>query len=140
NAPTARPTCRRRARWARRNRWHAGTSDPRPCHPPRGIPAVSKPFDATTRYLLEAHPDSWPGYVGSAGGWPVRVIDSELSTITSESDKVLRVEAPEPWLLHIELQSSYDSTLARRLLRYNVLLDGCHDLPVQSVAVLLRAA
>jgi predicted transposase YdaD len=40
--------------------------------------------------------------------------------------------------LHIELQSSDDRTLPRRLLRYNVLLDLRHDLPVRSVAVLLR--
>ncbi|HEX8203516.1 MAG TPA: hypothetical protein VF590_23775 [Isosphaeraceae bacterium] len=99
---------------------------------------MSKPFDAATRYLLEAHPDAWLGHLGWPRAWPVRVINAELSTITSEADQALRVEAPEPWLLHIELQSGHDRDLARRLPRYNVLLDGRHDLPVQSVVVLLR--
>jgi predicted transposase YdaD len=99
---------------------------------------MTKPFDATTRYLLEAHPDAWPRYLGWPVPWPVGVINADLSTITSEADKVLRVGAPEPWLLHIELQSGHDRDLARRLLRYNVLLDVRHDLPVQSVVVLLR--
>jgi predicted transposase YdaD len=99
---------------------------------------MPKPFDATTRYLLEAHPDAWPRYFGLPSAWPVGVINADLSTITAEADKVLRIGAPEPWLLHVELQSSYDRILPRRLLRYNVLLDLRHDLPVQSVAVLLR--
>jgi hypothetical protein len=99
---------------------------------------MPKPFDATTRYLLEAHPDAWPRYFGLPSAWPVGVINADLSTITAEADKVLRIGVPEPWLLHVELQSSCDRLLPRRLLRYNVLLDVRHDLPVRSVAVLLR--
>jgi len=99
---------------------------------------VSKPYDATTRFLLESFPGDWPDYLGTARGWPIRVINADLSTITSEADKVFLVEAPEPWLLHVELQSGHDREIPRRLLRYNVLLDGRHDLPVESVLVLLR--
>ena len=50
---------------------------------------------------------------------------------------MLRVEGPGPFLLHVEVQSSYDPSLPRRLFRYNALLDLRHELPVQSVAVLL---
>ncbi|HEX8204387.1 MAG TPA: hypothetical protein VF590_28165, partial [Isosphaeraceae bacterium] len=99
---------------------------------------MSKPFDATTRYLLEAHPDAWPRYLGLPTEGPVGVINADLSTVTAEADKVLRIEGPEPWLLHVELQSGPDRALPRRLLRSNVLLDLRHDLPVLSVAVLLR--
>ena len=99
---------------------------------------MSKPYDATTRFLLESFPGDWPDYLGTARGWPIRVINADLSTITSEADKVFLVEAPEPWLLHVELQSGHDREIPRRLLRYNVLLDGRHDLPVESVLVLLR--
>ena len=66
------------------------------------------------------------------------MIDSDLSTVTAEADKVFRVVGPEPYLVHIEMQSSADPTLPRRLLRYNVLLDYRHDIRVWSVAILLR--
>jgi hypothetical protein len=51
---------------------------------------------------------------------------------------VIWVEDPSPWILHIELQTSYDRLLVRRVLKYNVLLSDRHDVPVMSVAVLLR--
>jgi hypothetical protein len=40
--------------------------------------------------------------------------------------------------LHLELQTSRDPELSRRLLRYNVLLYGRHGLPVHTAVVLLR--
>src|SRR4051812_20443467 len=41
-------------------------------------------------------------------------------------------------MIHVELQSSADRALPRRLFRYNALLDIRHDLRVRSGAVLLR--
>ncbi len=82
-------------------------------------------------------PTGWPSPAsGRSSG--VAPIDSNLSTITAEADKVLRVEGPEPWLAHFELQSSHEAHLPRRLLRYNALLDDRHDLPTRSILVLLR--
>jgi hypothetical protein len=51
---------------------------------------------------------------------------------------VLLVEGPAPYLLHIEFQSWRDPMLPRRLLWYNALIDYKHQIPVQTVAVLLR--
>ncbi len=99
---------------------------------------MAKPFDATTKDLLESDPVAWMTYLGLHPQGAVEVIDSDLSTITAEADKVFRVVEPEPYLVHIEMQSSADATLPRRLLRYNVLLDYRHNLRVWSVAVLLR--
>ena len=101
---------------------------------------MAKPFDASAKYLLEAFPEDWPAYLGTAGGWPVRAVDADLSTVTSEADKVLLVEAPERWLMHVEVQARHDLTIPARLLRYNVLLDEKHGLPVQSVVLILRPA
>jgi hypothetical protein len=101
---------------------------------------MAKPFDATTKELLEADPPAWLNYLGLHPIGPVEVIDAELSTVTAEADKVYRVGGPEPYLVHVEMQSSPDATLPRRLLRYNALLDYRHDLRVWSVAVLLRPA
>jgi hypothetical protein len=62
-------------------------------------------------------------------------MNSDLSTVTAEADKVIRVEGQEPWLVHIELQAGHDQTLPRRLLRYNAMLNVRHDLPVHTVAM-----
>ena len=91
-----------------------------------------------TRSLLEKYPADWLNQLGLIHGEPVRVMNSDLSSVTAEADKVIRVEGAEPWLVHIELQTGYDSTLPRRLLRYNALLNLKHDLPVHTVAILLH--
>jgi hypothetical protein len=63
--------------------------------------------DATRRNLFELEPVAWlevfeapvldPGLVG--------VADSNLSTVTAETDKLVRVGGPEPYLFHPELLS-----------------------------------
>lgn len=99
---------------------------------------MAKPFDVTVKHLLEAYPGAWLAYLGLNATGPVDLIDADLATVSAEADKMMRVNDALPWLVHVELQASYDPTLGQRLLRYNVLLDSRHGLPVQSVAVLLR--
>src|SRR4051794_24089543 len=99
---------------------------------------MPKTFDALTRSLLESHPADWLTLLGLIHGEPARVVNSDVSTVTAEADKVIRVDGPEPWLVHIERQTGLNTTLPRRLLRYNALLNLRHNLPVHSVAVLLR--
>ena len=99
---------------------------------------MSKPFDATTKELLEAHPEAWLRLLLRSEVPPVVVLNADLSTITTEADKLLRVEGPEPWLVHVEFQSSYDATLPLRLQRYNILAHTRHGLPALSLVVLLR--
>jgi predicted transposase YdaD len=98
----------------------------------------SKPFDVTTKHLLEMRPADWLEYVGCKRRGPVRLIDADLATVTAEADKVLRVDETEPWLAHFELQAAYQRRLGRRTLRYNVLLDDRHGVPVESFVILLR--
>ena len=99
---------------------------------------MSKPFDNTTKELLEAHPETWVRLLLQADVGPVRVLNADLSTITTEADKVLCIEEAVPWLVHVEFQSRHDATLPLRLQRYNLLIQFRHGLPVQSVAVILR--
>jgi hypothetical protein len=67
---------------------------------------------------------------------PIDVIDADLSTVTTEADKVLRVHDAVAWLLHLELQASRDRYLGHRVLKYNTLLYERHRLPIHSVVVL----
>jgi predicted transposase YdaD len=99
---------------------------------------MPRPFDATLKELIETYPHDWLAQLDLPASLPVDVIDADLSTITTQADKVLRVQDAPPWLLHLELQASRDPHLAGRLHRYNVLLHYRHALPVHSVVVLLR--
>jgi predicted transposase YdaD len=98
---------------------------------------MAKPFDATTKALVESYPADWLRWLG----WPAgqaELIDADLATVTPAADKVMRVTAPERWLLDLELQSSYKLEVPGRLHWYNTLLRQRHGLPVRSVVVLLR--
>jgi predicted transposase YdaD len=99
---------------------------------------MPKPFDATLKELIEAYPRDWLAQLGLSSLAPVDVIDADLSTVTTQADKVLRVHDVVPWLFHLELQASRDPHLSGRLHRYNVLLHYRHGLPVHTVLVLLR--
>jgi predicted transposase YdaD len=99
---------------------------------------MPKPFDAATKYLVERQPADWLEYLGFPRG-PVTVIEADLSTVTAAADRVLQVEEPDPWLLHLELQSSYDRDLVGRMLEYHVLLWRRTGLGVRTAVVLLRS-
>ncbi|MGP0069835.1 MAG: hypothetical protein ACLQGP_40315, partial [Isosphaeraceae bacterium] len=101
-----------------------------------------KPFDATTRGLIEMGPSDWAEYLGSRSPDPgrVRVIESNLSTVTAEADKVLWIDDPEPWIEHVELQAGRDARLVDRGHLYSTLLEYQFRVPIRSTLVLLRPA
>lgn len=101
---------------------------------------MTKPYDATTKDLIEADPAGWVTYLGHpVSPSAVRLVDDDLSTVTTGADKVIRVTNPHPWLLHLEIQTVADAQMARRLLRYNAMLQLRHEVPVASAVVLLRS-
>lgn len=99
-----------------------------------------KQFDATTRDLFDLGPADWPGYLRVAipKRARVEVIDSNVSTVTAETDKVLRIVGKPSWILHVEFQAASDRRLAERVARYHLLLAYKHRSLVRSVVVLLR--
>jgi predicted transposase YdaD len=67
------------------------------------------------------------------------VIDADIATVSGAADKVLRVSAGPPYLLHLEFVSGHDAPeLPRKLHVRSALLEDRHDLPVRSAVVLLR--
>ena len=98
-----------------------------------------RPFDVATRQLIDRDPAAWLTWAGLTVDGPVQALDSEVSTVLAEVDKVLRVDAASPWLAHLEIQASRDQQLPLRLLEYHALLLHRHNLPVASVVVLLRS-
>jgi hypothetical protein len=102
---------------------------------------VSKPYDAAGKVLLELDPAGWLSLLGATRPADrVRVVDADLSAVSLASDKVVRVDDPDPWLMHLEFQAGHDLGLLPRLFAYQGLLHDRHRLPVARVVVLLSAA
>lgn len=101
---------------------------------------MATPFDAAAKDLIEMAPADWLAFLGQPRPPElVRVIDADLSaTVSTSTDKVIRVDDPEPWLLLIELQAAWDGDLPFDLLRRYALLRHRHRLPVSCAIVLLR--
>lgn len=100
---------------------------------------MTRPYDVTGKDLLEIAPEAWLDYLGRPRpAERVRVIDSDVSTVSMAADKVIRIEDQDPWILHVELQSSRDTGLLPRILTYHALLRHRHGIPVATVLILLR--
>lgn len=95
-------------------------------------------YDATAKFLVQNFPRDCLSLLGHQALGDVQVIESDLSTVAAEADKVLHVSGPVPHLVHLEFQASADPRMGLRLLRYNVMLQHEHGLPVSSALVLLR--
>ncbi len=98
---------------------------------------MPKPFDVTTKELLEIDPRVWLELLLGRKVGEVSILNVDLSTITTEADSVLLVQETEPWVVQLEFQSSYDSDLPLRLQRYSILVHYRHRFPVVSIALLL---
>jgi hypothetical protein len=97
---------------------------------------MSKPFDATLKDLIRAYPADWLAHVGERVTAPPEVLSVELSTVTAAADALIRVGRK---VVHIDVESGPDDSLAERMLLYNVLAHRHSGLPVRSVVVLLRS-
>ena len=106
---------------------------------------MAKDFDTAGKHLFDRHPRAWLALLG----WPLpptdaglAVVDSDLSTVSRAADKLVRVDGvADPYVAHVEFQTSGGPGLDGRMLEYNVLARGRHDgLPVRSVAFLFRPA
>jgi hypothetical protein len=95
-------------------------------------------LDTTIKDILRAQPQQWLERLGLPAH-PCRWIDTDLSTVAAVTDKVIWVDAPnQSWLLHLEFMTYYDRKLAQRLRRDHALLQYHYEVPVTTLAVLLR--
>jgi hypothetical protein len=96
---------------------------------------MSKPFDATLKDLICSYPADWLTQFGVPVTETPIVISADLSTVTAAADTLIRVG---DLVVHIDVESGPDDSLARRMLLYNVLAHHHSGLPVRSIAVMLR--
>ena len=103
---------------------------------------MPKPFDSTMRGLIEFEPAAWLRFlhINVADPSRVRVVDSDLSTVSAQADKVLYIAGPDPWVEHLELQAARDTQLAERAHWYSTIMRHRLKVPVHSTIILLRPA
>ena len=103
---------------------------------------MTKPLDASMREIYEIEPAEWMEFLGIPVPDPalVDVIESNLSSVTAESDKLIRRGGPDPLIVHTEFLSGRVVSYPRHLHRYNALAGYKYRVPVWSVLFLLRPA
>lgn len=97
---------------------------------------MPKPFDATLKDLIRTYPADWLKPLGVKITDRPEVLSAELSSVTAAADTLIRVG---PRVIHLDVESGPDDSLASRMLMYNVLAHRQTGLPVHSIAVLLRS-
>jgi predicted transposase YdaD len=103
---------------------------------------MKKRYDATMRNLFEPGPAAWMEFFGVPVPDPklAEILDSNVSTVSAETDKLLRRGGPDPVILHIEFLSGRDTRYPRKAFWYNTHASRTYDEPVWSVLMLLRPA
>jgi predicted transposase YdaD len=81
---------------------------------PEEAAVTARPYDPTLKALVETEPESWPAWLGRPTG-PTTVIDADIATVSGAGDKVLRVAAEPPYLLHLEFVAGIIERMGRRL-------------------------
>ena len=99
---------------------------------------MATPFDATTKTLVDFGPEDWLRFLGLPFTG-CQVIDSDLATVSTEADRLIEVQATQPYVTHLEFQSGHDgAAIPERLLRYNGIAVLKTGKPTLSYAILLR--
>ena len=73
----------------------------------RASKRIVKPFDATTKYLLELDPAAWLDYVGLPSAGPMAVVDSDVATEIAHNRAMVReciAELPEQYRVVLMLR------------------------------------
>ena len=96
-----------------------------------------KPFDTVTKDLLEADPLAWLHLVGLPGE-AVRMEDTNLTTLTADADRVMRVSYTSPYIANFEMQATDKEEGDRKVFRYAALLHYKYAVEIESVVLLLR--
>jgi hypothetical protein len=100
---------------------------------------AGKRFDVTLKDLIEDDALSWARRFSTSSVRSAALLDADVSTITAAADKVRRVEGDRgASLLNIEAEARHAADAPDRMLLYSTVLRHRHELPVQSVLLLLR--
>jgi hypothetical protein len=96
------------------------------------------PFDATLKDLGAGEPRDFLSLFDRPPTEPIRLLNVDLSTVTTAADLVIGLGDPLKEIIHIDFQSSADANKDGDVLVYNALLYRHYRVPVHSILVLLR--
>jgi predicted transposase YdaD len=103
---------------------------------------MKKHYDITLKHLLGDFASDWIRWLGPMIGLPATAqmdaVDVDLSTVQLAADKAFRLRPPFEGIVHIEPQTTHDGELPHRIMLYNAHLYRAYQVPVYSVALLLR--
>src|SRR4051794_31479736 len=95
-------------------------------------------FDATLKDLAGIHPGQFLTEMDGPTSLPVRLLNVDLSTITTATDIAFGLGDPLAEVVHLDAQAGPDADKHRKVLAYNALLHRLYRVPVHSILLLLR--
>jgi predicted transposase YdaD len=99
---------------------------------------MPKPFDACVKDLATRGPSDFISIFDQPSAQPVCVLNVDLSTVTTAADIVFGIGEPLLEIVHLDAQSSASADKHLDTLAYNSLLYRAYQVPVHSIALLLR--
>lgn len=98
---------------------------------------MHKPFDITTKQIVDTDPLAWIRFLGLPGE-SAELVDTDIA-ITAQADRLIKVTGGvDPYLLNLELQASYLRDKVEDALFYNISAKRSLGLPVRTAFILLR--
>src|SRR5438067_10875039 len=95
-------------------------------------------FDATLKDMGRESPEGFLAAFDRPPAGPVKLLNVDLSTVTTAADLVLGIGDPLEEIVHLEFQSSAAAGKHAQVLAYHALLFAHYLVPVHSIIVLLR--
>jgi hypothetical protein len=95
-------------------------------------------FDATLKDMGRDSPQGFLAAFDQPPTGPVKLLNVDLSTVTTAADLILGLGDPLTEIIHIEFQASAAARKHRALMVYHALLFDHYSVPVHTVIILLR--
>jgi len=99
---------------------------------------MSHPFDATLKEIFSRRPEDFAAVFRFPPLKPAQALNVDLSTISAATDVAFGFGAPLQEIVDLNFQSGPDATVAARLHLYNAAFHLRYQVPVRSMAILLR--
>ena len=103
-----------------------------------GVPLMSMTFDATLKDMGRDSPEGFLAAFDRPPTGPVKLLNVDLSTVTTAADLVLGLGEPLEEIIHLDFQSSAAAWKHADLMVYNALLFAHYRVPVHTMVVLRR--
>jgi hypothetical protein len=95
-------------------------------------------FDATLKDMGRDSPQGFLAVFDRPPTLPVKLLNVDLSTVTTMADLILGLGEPLEEIIHLDFQSSAAARKHADLLAYNALLFAHYLVPVHTIILLLR--